>query len=292
MQSYIAESAPCAGRPVATFPLGVYCTASRGSFKVGAMTESVEDQFKAAVDAVIHSAAVKKIVVAGPGAGKTWLFRKLLETCPGDPDERLILTFINNLKNDLERDLGDLAQVYTFHGYCRRLLHQNASLRAGLTEHFHYFPSLASLIKEDWELAKKRKAPHFVGMMRELTEGESVSFYVSRSDYYNAVAFDDSVFRVLKGFQAYPRSIEHYHLLLVDEYQDFNRLESSLIDCLAKENPTVIAGDDDQALYSQLKSSRPEFILPCTAEMNMNHFLYRSVCAVLSRLWRQCPISF
>lgn len=140
------------------------------------------------------------------------------------------------------------------------MLHQNASLRAGLTEHFHYFPSLASLIKEDWELAKKRKAPHFVGMMRELTESEAVSFYISRSDYYNAVAFDDSVFRVLKGFQAYPQSIEHYHLLLVDEYQDFNRLESSLIDCLAKENPTVIAGDDDQALYSQLKSSRPEFI--------------------------------
>ena len=224
------------------------------------MTESVEDELKAAVDAVINSTAVKKIVVAGPGAGKTWLFRKLLENCPGDPDERLILTFINNLKNDLEKDLGDLAQVYTFHGYCRWLLHQKASLRAGLTEHFHYFPSLASLIKEDWELARDRKAPHFVGMMRELTDGEEISFYISRSDYYNAVAFDDSVFRVLKGFQKYPESIEHYRLLLVDEYQDFNRLESSLIDCLARENPTVIAGDDDQALYSQLKSSRPEFI--------------------------------
>src|ERR1700752_3494257 len=110
------------------------------------MPESVEDQLKAAVDAVINSSAVKKIVVAGPGAGKTWLFRKLLESCPGDPNERLIITFINNLKNDLQRDLGNLAQVYTFHGYCRRLLHQNASLRAGLTEQFHYFPSLASLI--------------------------------------------------------------------------------------------------------------------------------------------------
>jgi superfamily I DNA/RNA helicase len=256
------------------------------------MPESVEDQLKAAVDAVIHSAAVRKIVVAGPGAGKTWLFRKLLETCPGDPDERLILTFINNLKNDLERDLGDLAQVYTFHGYCRRLLHQNASLRAGLTEHFHYFPSLASLIKEDWELAKKRKAPHFVGMMRELTEGEAVSFYVSRSDYYNAVAFDDSVFRVLKGFQAYPQSIEHYHLLLVDEYQDFNRLESSLIIVSQRKTRLSSPATTTKRYILNLKARGRSLFVPCTAEMNMNHFRYRSVCAVLSRLWRQCPISF
>jgi superfamily I DNA/RNA helicase len=224
------------------------------------MPESVEDQLKAAVDAVINSTAIKKIIVAGPGAGKTWLFRKLLENCAGNSDERLILTFINSLKNDLAKDLGDLAQVYTFHGYCRRLLHQKASLRVGLTEDFHYFPSLASLIKEDWELARDRKAPHFVAMMREVTDGEELSFYISRADYYDAVSFDDSVFRVLKRFQEYPQSIEHYRLLLVDEYQDFNRLESSLIDCLAKENPTVIAGDDDQALYSQLKNSRPEFI--------------------------------
>jgi superfamily I DNA/RNA helicase len=49
-------------------------------------------------------------------------------------------------------------------------------------------------------------------------------------------------------------------MILVDEYQDFNRLESSFIDLLATQSAIVIAGDDDQALYSQLRQSSQEFI--------------------------------
>jgi superfamily I DNA/RNA helicase len=46
-----------------------------------------------------------------------------------------------------------------------------------------------------------------------------------------------------------------YDLVLIDEYQDFNRLEAGLIDILGESNPIVIAGDDDQALYSRLRSA-------------------------------------
>ena len=53
------------------------------------------------------SKARKKLVVAGPGAGKTTLFRKLLDSADGTADQRLVLTFINNLKADLEGSLGD-----------------------------------------------------------------------------------------------------------------------------------------------------------------------------------------
>jgi len=42
---------------------------------------------------------------------------------------------------------------------------------------------------------------------------------------------------------------------LIDEYQDFNCLEAAFIDLLAKTSPILIAGDDDQALYSQLRDS-------------------------------------
>jgi superfamily I DNA/RNA helicase len=38
-------------------------------------------------------------------------------------------------------------------------------------------------------------------------------------------------------------------LLLVDEFQDFNKLEVSLIDLLSSKSATLVAGDDDQALY-------------------------------------------
>ena len=46
-----------------------------------------------------------------------------------------------------------------------------------------------------------------------------------------------------------------YELVLIDEFQDFNRLEASVIDILSEKNSIVVAGDDDQALYSQLRSA-------------------------------------
>jgi hypothetical protein len=76
------------------------------------MHEELKARLTAAVDAVVNSESPKKLVVAGPGAGKTFLFRRLLETLDGDADDALVLTFINNLKNDLARDLAGKAQVY------------------------------------------------------------------------------------------------------------------------------------------------------------------------------------
>jgi UvrD/REP helicase N-terminal domain len=46
-----------------------------------------------------------------------------------------------------------------------------------------------------------------------------------------------------------------YELVLIDEFQDFNRMEAAVIDALADVSPIVIAGDDDQALYSELRSA-------------------------------------
>ena len=224
------------------------------------MFEELKKQLASAVDAIINSGAKKKVVVAGPGTGKTWLFRQLLSNKTGEDADSLVLTFINNLKGDLERDLGQLAQVYTFHGYCRRLLHQRPRLRTPLTKDFHYFPPLASLIKIDWEIIHGGKAPHFIGLMRDLDEKDEIGFYIARANYYNAVAFDDSVFRVYKGFEGLPEEVEQFSLLLVDEYQDFNKLEVGFIRHLAAASPTVIAGDDDQALYSQLRSSNAKYI--------------------------------
>ena len=50
-------------------------------------------------------------------------------------------------------------------------------------------------------------------------------------------------------------TVDSFQLVLVDKYQDFNALEAGIIDVLAETNPIVIAGDDDQALYSQLRDA-------------------------------------
>src|SRR5258708_10416779 len=112
----------------------------------------------------------------------------------------------------------------------------------------------------DWEEVHGGKAPHFIGLMRDLQESKHAEFYQVRSNYYDAVEFDDSVFRVFGRVREQPATLGTRDLILVDEYQDFNRLEAAFIDLLAQDSPIVIVADDDQALYSQLPGSSHAFI--------------------------------
>jgi superfamily I DNA/RNA helicase len=222
---------------------------------------SVEDELLAATEKVLNSTSRKKLVIAGPGAGKTTLFRKLLEKQEGSRDKRLVITFVNNLKEDLERSLGELSVVYTLHGYCQFLLHKEESLRPGLTSEFICYPTLISIIKKDWAWLRGSGAPAFVAPMRNLDiTDEDYDFYLSRSSYYDAVDFDDSVYRVYERLNAEPESVPKYDLVLIDEFQDFNKMEAGVIAALAGKNPITIAGDDDQALYSRLRAASWEYI--------------------------------
>ncbi len=214
-----------------------------------------EAELKAAVEKVLSSPSPKKLVIAGPGTGKTTLFRQMLELASGEPNRRIVLTFINTLKDDLADDLAGLAEVFTLHSYCLGLLHRDATLRAPLSSHFRCCPGLASLIAQDWQLIRGSEAPHFVGEMRSLAEENHIPFYLARGEYYDAVDFDDTVYRAHKGLASGSAAPDSYDLILIDEYQDFNRLEAGLIDVLSESNPIMIAGDDDQALYSHLRSA-------------------------------------
>lgn len=214
-----------------------------------------EVELKTVIEAVLYSSSRKKLVIAGPGTGKTTLFKQMLELAPGNPEQRVVLTFINSLKNDLEDDLGDLAAVFTLHSFCLGALHRDAKLRRSLSSGFRCCPGLATLIAKDWELITGSDAPHFVSQMRSLAKDNDLGFYLDRGNYYNAVDFDDSVYRAYEGFASGRAQPGSYDLVLIDEYQDFNRLEAGIIDALGENSPILIAGDDDQALYSQLRDA-------------------------------------
>src|SRR5262245_13702908 len=216
----------------------------------------VKAELKAATDRILASTSQKKLVVAGPGAGKTYLFKELLKAASGGKSERLVLTFINALKSDLERNLGDISQVFTLHGYCQSLLRRSKKLRNGLSESFHCYPGLRRILPQDWVFLRGTPAPAFVQLMRDLEcTDEQKQFCFDRTNYYDAVDFDDSVYRSFSQMVDDKNLVPTYELVLIDEFQDFNRLEASVIDLLSEKNSIVVTGDDDQALYSQLRSA-------------------------------------
>jgi superfamily I DNA/RNA helicase len=210
---------------------------------------------------IVNSDHPKKILVAGPGAGKTTGFLKLLMSRGFDREKCLIFTFLGVLKKDIEQKLAKLANVFTFHGYCFHLLKSFPSLGIGLTSEFKYFPFLSQTVKEDWEILKGGETPEFMKDFQSAAETDGTKFFIQRADYYDAVSFDDSVFRVYSAIKKGTKIATSYDLVLVDEVQDFNKLEIEFISCMAESYPILIAGDDDQAVYDDFRSADPAYII-------------------------------
>ena len=218
-----------------------------------------EEKLEASIREIVESPSPKKLVVAGPGTGKTTLFGALLDDARGGADDNLILTFINALKDDLETSVGDRATVRTLHSYCLGLLYQQKALRGNLTSELLCVPRLARLIESDWRFLVSGDPPQFVKAMRQMI-ADDVSFYLARGDYYDAVDYDDTVYRVCIALASGNGTPGDYQLVLVDEYQDFNAMEAAFIGFLADRCSIVIAGDDDQALYSRWRFASWDYI--------------------------------
>ncbi len=79
--------------------------------------------------------------------------------------------------------------------------------------------------------------------------------YTARKRATNAMDFDDLLVLWLKLLQQHEDVREHYQrrfqFILVDEYQDTNKLQSDLIDLLAARHHNVmVVGDDAQSIYA------------------------------------------
>ncbi len=211
---------------------------------------------------ILTSTSEKRLIVAGPGTGKTFTFGKVIEALPNG-SSALVFTLINNLADELEKDLSKLlnkeVKVNTLHGYCKEILHSVAS-NTGLTNEFTYTPLLPTLIEQDAVfLGIGFSQKSFGKAFANIDENDDMSFYLERSTYYNAASHIDSVYRVYKFFDGDADRIPSYAIVIADEYQDFNKLEAGFISLLAQKSHALVAGDDDQALYG-FREAKKEFI--------------------------------
>lgn len=80
-------------------------------------------------------------------------------------------------------------------------------------------------------------------------------FYQEKLQFYNALDFDDILFLVVKLFTAHPevarKYSERFKYIMIDEYQDTNSLQFSMIQSLTSTHQNIcVVGDDDQAIYA------------------------------------------
>lgn len=200
--------------------------------------------------AILDSDSSKIVVVAGPGTGKTALFAKLLQKKGSDT---LTLSFINALVDDLSLGLHGLSEVKTLHGFSAGFLANQAKAKI--------FPKLSEVIKQDAMILLGEEV-NFDSIFHQ-GEGDEkhIGFYKDRKKYYgNYYGFADAIFGLVKYLETYKNKIPQYKQIVVDEFQDFNKTEVALIELLAQKSPLLIAGDDDQSLYIDLKDASPEHI--------------------------------
>ena len=236
------------------------------------------------------------LVIAGPGSGKTTVLtariRNLIEEYSVNPANILVITFTkaaaNEMKSRFNNMMGRSTNVTfgTFHAVFFMILRTA------------YNYSVDSIIKEDVRqniikqaIERSRLEPDDLSEMvsnitgeisRVKTETIDINAYYSAScpeeefrdiyKYYvktlkkmGLIDFDDMLLYchellttrrdILAKWQ------QKYQYILIDEFQDINKIQYDIIKLLAKPQDNLfIVGDDDQSIYG-FRGSKPEIML-------------------------------
>ena len=248
--------------------------------------------------AAVTLPAEHALILAGAGSGKTRVLTTriawLLQTGQASPAEVLAVTFTNKAAKEMLTRLSALLPVNvrgmwigTFHGLCHRLLRTHWSL-AGLPQAFQILDTQDQLsaikrlckqykIDED-QLAPKQLQSFIAGCKEDGLRPQHVTvrddrvqqkvelyqLYEEQCQREGVVDFGELIlrsFELLRDREAvrlhYQRRFRH---ILVDEFQDTNRLQYAWLKQLAGHqteagfvpghNAVLAVGDDDQSIYA------------------------------------------
>ena len=230
------------------------------------------------------------IAGAGSGKTKvlTHKIAYLMQEKDIKPWNILAITFTNKAANEMkervEALVGDEAKdmwIGTFHSICVKILRRFID-RIGFDHSFVIFDTSdqRTLIKEclkDLKIDDKMFTDRIVQFeisnakndMKEPEEYEAMvkgdyrrekiasvyNLYQRRLKENNAIDFDDIINYTIKIFKENDDVLDYYtnkfNYILVDEYQDTNKSQFTLIRLLAKAHGNItVVGDNDQGIYS------------------------------------------
>src|ERR1700687_438537 len=229
------------------------------------------------------------LILAGAGSGKTrvltYRIAHLLAEGNATVNEMLAVTFTNKAANEMRErvasivaDGGRIPWVSTFHSACARILRQEAHA-LGYDRNFTILDEGDSMtamrrVLEDAALADS-PPPELVRARIEQAKNEAVSaeamlataeqgrettianlyrLYQERLKAMNAMDFSDLQLQTYLLFEGFPEVLARWQPrarhLLVDEFQDTNRVQYLVVKALAERSGNLcVVGDEDQSIY-------------------------------------------
>jgi len=229
------------------------------------------------------------LILAGAGSGKTRVLTTriawLISTGQVGPHGILAVTFTNKAAKEMLTRLSAMLPINTrgmwigtFHGLCNRLLRAH-HVEAGLPQLFQILDqadqlsAIKRLLKSlnvDDEKFQPRELQHFINAQKEQGYRASAvetwdDFNRKRVELYDAyeqqcqrAGVVDFAELLLRSFELLSRNeilCRHYQQrfrhILVDEFQDTNRLQYRWLKLLAGGGACIFGvGDDDQSIYA------------------------------------------
>jgi len=241
------------------------------------------------IEAVRHTDG-PLLLLAGAGSGKTRVITTrivfLLETCQVAPEQILAVTFTNKAAREMRQRVEDMAgrrrtkglTIATFHALCVRMLKEDIE-RLGYKKNFSIYGSadqlrlMRDLIQElggEQRLDAERMlwlisdAKNRLLAADQITPGQGDPAVAALAGIYaryqralkafNALDFDDLILLGVRLLREHPAVLEKYRqrfrYLMVDEYQDTNTAQYTLLRLLADGHRNLcVVGDDDQSIY-------------------------------------------
>ncbi|MHA3770683.1 ATP-dependent helicase [Verrucomicrobiota bacterium sgz303538] len=261
------------------------------------------------------------LILAGAGTGKTRVItaRVAYMLAQGvNPENILAVTFTNKAANEMRERLAKIVEPHlakkvmmsTFHALCVRILRQDIE-KLGYKKNFSIYDEgdQMGLIKKlitktaakdeklDPNVAKNLISKAKNNGWRENRPGDEITLagavfarYQAELKTLNAVDFDDLLILTVQLLNEHAdvrqKWQQKFHYLMIDEFQDTNRLQLDLVSLLADERKNVaVVGDDDQSIYgwrgaevSNILEFEAHFSNPTVVKLEQN---YRSTDTIL-----------
>jgi DNA helicase-2/ATP-dependent DNA helicase PcrA len=213
------------------------------------------------------------LICAGPGSGKTrtLIYRLIYLLEQGvQPSSILVLTFTNKAAQEIKERLSAhfkqaLNQntapfIGTIHSFCLDFLQRETHDQLIVYDEYDQLEILREIKSEIRCTETVQNLLHLIGKIKSTSDNENVPDFIKevyrkyseRLQKYYALDYDDILLRMLHTLRGNKKKKSYqFKHILIDEYQDINKVQTEIVSLLAQTEKSIFAiGDPDQAIYS------------------------------------------